>query len=312
MNIFDDFKFNSIKELIKKFPDEQTCIDYLEKILWNGEPVSPYDKTAKVYKCKNNRYKCSKTKKYFTVKSITIFKNSNISLQDWFITIWFYTSHKCGLSSMQLHRDTEITQKTTWFMLKRLKECSAFENGHTLGNEVEADETYVGGKNRNRHADKKVKHSQGRSHIDKVPVFGMIERGGKVNATVVPSVTNDELQPRILKSVNIFGKLFTDEWGAYNGLDKYYDHSRVNHGGKQYVDGNTHTNTIENFWSNFKRAIIGVYRVVSKQHLQRYVDEFVFRYNTRKMTPRERFIHLISNVKGCCLTYNQLITRSRL
>ena len=312
MNIFDDFKFDSVKTLIKTFPDEQTCIDYLEKIIWNGEPVSPYDNTAKVYRCKNNRFKCSKTKKYFTVKSITIFKNSNISLQDWFIGIWFYTSHKCGLSSMQLHRDTELTQKTTWFMLKRLKECSAFENGHILDNEVEVDETYVGGKNRNRHADKKVKHSQGRSHIDKVPVFGMIERGGKVNATVVPSVTNDELQPRILKTVNIFGKLFTDEWGAYNGLDKYYDHSRVNHGGKQYVDGNAHTNTIENFWGNFKRAIIGVYRVVSKQHLQRYVDEFVFRYNTRKMTPRGRFIHLISNVEGCSLTYNQLISRSRL
>lgn len=312
MNIFEDFKFNSVKSLIKTFPDEQACIDFLEKIIWNGEPVSPYDKTAKVYKCKNNRYKCGKTKKYFTIKSITIFKNSNISLQDWFVALWLYTSHKCGLSSMQLHRDTELTQKTTWFMLKRLKECSAFENGHILDNEVEADETYVGGKNRNRNANKKVKHSQGRSHTDKVPVFGMLERNGKVNASVVSTVTNDELQTKILKTINVFATLFTDEWGAYNGLDKYYEHSRVNHGIKQYVDGNAHTNTIENFWGNFKRAIIGVYRVVSRQHLQRYVDEFVFRYNTRKMTPRGRFIHLISNIKGCNLSYKQLIMKSKL
>ena len=180
MNIFDDFKFNSVKSLIKTFPDEQACIDFLEKIIWNGEPVSPYDKTAKVYKCKNNRYKCGKTKKYFTVKSITIFRNSNISLQDWFIAMWLYTSHKCGLSSMQLHRDLELTQKTTWLLLNKLRKSSSFENGHILANEVEIDETYVGGKNKNRHSNKKFKNSQGRSLKDKTPVFGMIERGGKV------------------------------------------------------------------------------------------------------------------------------------
>nr|WP_161531415.1 IS1595 family transposase [Riemerella anatipestifer] len=312
VNIFNEFKFNSLKALMNTFPDEQSCIVFLEKILWNGNPVSPFDKTAKVYRCSNNRYKCSKTKKTFTVKSVTIFKNSNISLRDWFIGIWLYTSHKCGLSSMQLHRDTELTQKTTWFMLKRLKECSAFENGQGLENEVEVDETYVGGKNKNRHANKKVKHSQGRSYLDKIPVFGMLERGGKVNANVVSNVTNNELQSRILRTVNIFSDLYSDEWGSYNGLDMFYNHSIVNHGNKQYVNGNAHTNTIENFWSNFKRAIIGVYRVVSRQHLQRYVDEFVFRYNTRKMTPRGRFIHLITNIKGCNLTYNQLILRSRL
>ncbi|WP_409258623.1 IS1595 family transposase [Riemerella anatipestifer] len=310
--MFNEFKFNSLKALMNTFPDEQSCIVFLEKILWNGNPVSPFDKTAKVYRCSNNRYKCSKTKKTFTVKSVTIFKNSNISLRDWFIGIWLYTSHKCGLSSMQLHRDTELTQKTTWFMLKRLKECSAFENGQGLENEVEVDETYVGGKNKNRHANKKVKHSQGRSYLDKIPVFGMLERGGKVNANVVSNVTNNELQSRILRTVNIFSDLYSDEWGSYNGLDMFYNHSIVNHGNKQYVNGNAHTNTIENFWSNFKRAIIGVYRVVSRQHLQRYVDEFVFRYNTRKMTPRGRFIHLITNIKGCNLTYNQLILRSRL
>ena len=188
MNIFDDFKFNSVKSLIKTFPDEQTCIDFLEKIIWDGEPVSPYDKTAKVYRCKNNRYKCSKTKKYFTVKSITIFRNSNISLQDWFLAIWYYASHKCGLSSMQLHRDLELTQKTTWLLLNKLRKSSSFENGHILANEVEIDETYVGGKNKNRHSNKKFKNSQGRSLKDKTPVFGMIERGGKVNSKVVKSI----------------------------------------------------------------------------------------------------------------------------
>ena len=307
MNIFDDFKFNSVKSLIKTFPDEQTCIDFLEKIIWDGEPVSPYDKTAKVYKCKNNRYKCGKTKKYFTVKSITIFRNSNISLQDWFLAIWYYASHKCGLSSMQLHRDLELTQKTTWLLLNKLRKSSSFENGHILANEVEIDETYVGGKNKNRHSNKKFKNSQGRSLNDKTPVFGMIERGGKVNSKVVKSTTANELIPIILRNVELGDTTYTDEWMAYTDLGKYFDHSKVNHGAKQYVVDNAHTNTIENFWSQLKRAIVNPHRFVSSKHLQRYVDEFVFRHNTCKMQTKERFIHLITNIKGSNLTYKELI-----
>lgn len=307
MDILAQFNFKSLIELIQTFNNEQKCISFLETILWNNQPVSPFDKTSKVYKCANNQYRCRNTGKYFNVKKNTIFEGGKISLQKWFAAIWLYTSHKVGLSSMQLQRELNLTQKTTWFLLQKLRNCSGFENKHTLDNEVEIDETYVGGKNKNRHYDKKVPRSQGRSYKDKVPVLGMIERGGKVVAHVVQSVNADELVPILLKTINIFSTVYTDEWGAYNDLHKYFEHYIVNHGKKEYVNGNATTNNIENFWGNLKRGIIGVYRVVSKKHLQRYVNEFVFKRNTYKHKPNERFMHLISNVTGYKLTHQQLI-----
>lgn len=309
MNIFNELKIRSVLELADAFPNEKTCIDFLEKIFWDGNPVSPFDKSSKVYKCKGNKYKCKNTGKYFTIRNIGIFKNSNLKLRKWFAAIWLFTSHKGGLSSMQLQRELNVTQKTTWFILQRLRECSKFENNHTLSGEVEIDETYVGGKNKNRHADKKVKHSQGRSFKDKTPVLGMIQRGGKVVAHVVKSVSAEQLEPFILKTIDAFQTVYTDEWKAYNDLNLYYDHSIVNHGKKEYVNGNTSTNCIENFWGNLKRAIIGVYRVVSRKHLQKYVYEFVFRHNTRKMSTSECFMYLLSNVKGCNLSYKQLMVK---
>jgi transposase-like protein len=264
---------------------------------------------AKVYKCKGNKYKCKNTGKYFTIKNIGLFKNSNLKLIDWFIAIWLFTSHKGGLSSMQLQRELNVTQKTAWFILKRLRECSKFENKHTLSGEVEIDETYVGGKNKNRHADKKVKRSQGRSFKDKVPVLGMIQRGGKVIAHVVKSVGADQLEPIIFKTIDAFETVYTDEWKAYNNLHEFYNHSIVNHGKKEYVNGNTSTNCIENFWTRVKGAIIGVYRVTSKKHLQLYMNEFVFKHNTRQMSPSERFMHFISNVKGCNLSDERLMAK---
>jgi len=308
MNIFDDYKFKSVKELIRAFPDEQSCINFLEKALWDGTPVSPFDETSKVYKCTGNRYKCKKTGKYFNIRSVGIFKNSNVKLQDWLIAIWLFVSHKGGLSSMQLQRELGLTQKTTWFMLQRIRQCAQFENTHILSNEIEVDETYIGGKNKNRHANKKVKYSQGRSAIDKVPVFGMIERKGKVIARVVGSTTMEELEPIIMRGVDFIETraIYSDEWSAYNELRRIYNHEIVNHGKRQYVDGKAHTNSIENFWGNLKRGIIGIYRFISKKHLQKYIDEFVFRHNTRKLTPRDRFIHLVSNVFIGCLTYGKL------
>ena len=145
-------EFNTILDLIKAFPDEQSCIDHLESLRWiNGNVVSPFAPSSKVYKCANNRYRCKDTSKYFNVKTSTLFDNSKIELQKWFLAIWLVTSHKKGISSIQLSKDIGVTQKTAWFMLQRIRNCFGFDNDNDLSNEVEVDETYVGGKNKNKH-----------------------------------------------------------------------------------------------------------------------------------------------------------------
>tara|TARA_R110001606_G_scaffold335079_1_gene483061 strand:- start:252 stop:1169 length:918 start_codon:yes stop_codon:yes gene_type:complete len=298
--------FNSILELINAFPNEQSCIDHLEKLRWNENVVSPFDNTSKVYNCKGNKYKCKNTGKYFNVRTQTIFDNTKMPLQKWFLAIWLVTSHKKGISSLQLGRDLDITQKSAWFMLQRIRKCFGIDNDTQLSNEVEVDETYVGGKNKNRHANKKVKNSQGRSAKDKTPVVGMVERGGKVTARTVENVKSVTLTAEIIRNVKESATLYSDEWLGYKGVSRIYDHSIVKHNQGQYVNGRVHTNTIEGFWSLLKRGIFGIYHFTSKKHLQMYVDEFVFRYNTRKGSESDRFNLLLNNIENR-ITYKELI-----
>lgn len=297
--------FKSILELFEAFPDEQSCIDHLERLRWNGFVVSPFDSLSKIYKCKGNKYRCKNTGKYFNVKTNTLFDNTKVPLRKWFAAIWLVTSHKKGVSSLQLSRDIDVTQKTAWFMLQRIRKCFGIENNNELANTVEMDETYVGGKNKNRHADKKIEHSQGRSVKDKTPVFGMVERGGKLNAKVVPNTNCSTLTKETVKFVKD-ALVYTDEWWGYRSIKQLFHHEIVNHKSKEYVRANIYTNTIEGFWSLLKRGIIGIYHFTSKQHLQRYVDEFVFRYNTRKQTECARFNLLLQNTEHR-LTYKSLI-----
>lgn len=298
-------EIKSVLDLINAFPNEATCIEHFEKIRWEGVTVSPFDPTSKVYKTKVG-YMCKNTGKNFNVKTNTIFDNTKMPLQKWFLAIWIVTSHKKGISSLQLGRDLDITQKSAWFMLQRIRNCFGIENNNMLDNEVEADETYVGGKNKNRHNIKKVEGSQGRSAKDKTPVVGMVERNGKLNARKVDNVQSATLTREIVANVKESASLYTDEWLGYKGVSRIYDHSIVKHNSGQYVNGRIHTNTIEGFWSLLKRGIFGIYHFTSKKHLQMYVDEFVFRYNTRDTTASMRFDLLLAN-SNKRLTYKQLI-----
>lgn len=289
----------SIFELTQTFSTEQDCIEYYEDLRWNGIVVSPFDPTSTVYKCSNNKYRCKNTGKYFNVKTGTMFENTKISLRKWFLSIWLVTSHKKGISSMQLAKDIGVTQKTAWFMLQRIRACFVIENNNELEGIVECDETFIGGKNKNRHKDKKVPHSQGRSFKDKVPVMGMLQRGGKMNAYVVDDTKRKSIQPLIYRYVNPETTiLISDEWWAYKGLDKFYTHNVIDHSKKEYVslqDNNIHTNNIEGSWNILKRSVSGMYNHVSKRHLQKYVDEFVYRFNLRKVSDQEKFRYLLSN-----------------
>jgi len=301
-----NIEFQSVIQLINAFPTEEICIAHLEEMRWNGNVVSPFDATSKVYKCKNGKYLCRNTNKYFNVKTATLFDNTKVKLQTWFVAIYLVTAHKKGISSLQLGRDLNVTQKTAWFMLQRIRNCFGIENNSTLNNDVEIDETFIGGKNNNRHASKKVENSQGRSVKDKTPVMGMIERNGKLVAKKVEDTKAKSLTPEIIKHVKNATNVFTDEWLGYKSLHRIYNHSFIKHQANEYVNGNVHTNTIEGFWSLLKRGLIGIYHSVSKKHLQKYVDEFVFRYNTRVNGECNRFNLLLTNSNNR-LTYKMLI-----
>ena len=282
--------------LSENFPDEESCIRYFEKMRWGDEVISPYDSNSKVYKCGNGKYKCKNTGRYFDVKTGTAFANTKLPMKAWFYAMMLFLSHKRGVSSCQLARDLGITQKTAWKMLHKIRQYMEMENSHTLSGDVEIDETFVGGKNINRHKDKKVEKCQGRSYKDKVPVFGILERGGNLFAKVVPNTQAKTLVPIVKKNVDVGSSVYTDGW-SYKGLEKKYTQMSVDHGKHFYGmilvtdDGEIieiTTNRIENAWSVFKRTIKGTYIHVSKKYLQRCVDEFVFRFNTRKISKYER------------------------
>ena len=287
---------NTLAEVVSVFKDEDTCMRYLEKRIWHGKPVSPFDKESRVYKCQGHMYKCRNTGKLFNVRYGTMFHRSSVPLQKWFIAIWLFMHHRKGISSVQLSKDIGVTQKTAWNMLHRIRECFGDVNGTKLDGVVQIDETFVGGKNKNRHWDKKVKNSQGRSFKDKTPVFGMLQKKGKVVAKVVKDTKAGTLRKEINKTIRAGSTVFSDEWN-YGNLNRKYNHSFVDHKRKQYVSGEVTTNGIESFWATLKRGIIGIYHHVSRKYLQRYVDEFVFRYNTRNFEPQNNFGLFLRNTR---------------
>lgn len=286
----------SLISFILQFPDEESCVKYLEQIRWGDKVVSPFDADSKVYKCANGKYKCRNTGKYFDVKTGTVFSGTKIPLRKWVFAMFLFISHKRGISSCQLARDLGVTQKTAWNMLHKIRAFMKSQNNQQVSGDVEIDETFVGRKNKNRHKDKKVEKCQGRSFKDKSPVFGVLQRNGNVSAVVVPNTKASTLKPLIVKMIRDGSNVFTDGW-EYSGMEQYnqysVDHSRSLYGLEVVTeDGeviNACTNGIENVWSHFKRMVFGTYYKVSKEHLQKYVDEFVFRFNTRKISEIERF-----------------------
>lgn len=289
---FDDFS-----NFHKAFPSEKHCIKFLEKKRWPKGVVSPYDPKSKVYKRGDGKYRCGTTGKNFNVRVGTIFHSTKLPLWKWFFAIYMITSRKKGLSAKQLTRDISVTEKTAWMMLHKIRSAFIY-NGGLLTGEIEIDETFVGGKNQFRHMDKKMGTSRGRSHEDKVAVMGMLQRGGKVVCKVTGNTQSSSLTQPILDNIDRDAMLYLDEWQGYNPIKKIYKHKIVDHGKNQYVNGDATTNHIEGFWgTNCKRAISGCYHTISGAHMHRYFDEFSFRYNSRKVTDKERFEEFFNNIE---------------
>ena len=300
-------KFKSVLELLKVLPSEQACIKHFEKLRWNGIITSPFEPNSKVYKCANNRYKCKNTGKYFNVKSGTALESSKIELRNWLYVLYNFVNHKKGISSYQLARSMKITQKSAWFMLHRLRlgfECPIFKT--MLKGVVEIDETFIGGKNKNRHWDKKTPKCQGRNWKDKIPVLGILERGGNLITKVVPNTQQKTLEPIIKENVKLGSVLYSDDWYRHSSLSKTFNHKIVNHSAKQYTNGDVSVNSIESFWTFPKRSIYGSYHRISRKHSQKYMDEFTFRFNTRKYDEEDRFNLTLSSMVGKRMTYQQL------
>ena len=312
--------FKNIMDLIKFFNTEEKCHQFLKSILWANGKKCPKCGGCNIQEYKSNfkKNRCADCKFDFSIIKGTIFDDSRLPLQKWFMAIYLLNSSKKGVSSVDLAEKIDITQKSAWFMLHRLRNSAntPFFN-EPLKNEVEIDEAYLGGKAENKHMKKRIalkgKHN-------KAVVLGMVERGGNVKAIQVENSQSNTLQTEIYKNVEEGSTIYTDEHKAYHSISNRYNHKQVNHSVGEYVkvenrekrgDNRTafkiHTNTIEGYWGLVKRGIYGIHHWVSKKHLQKYLNSYSFVYNTRYSANNDRFITFLENVVGNKLTYNQLI-----
>lgn len=302
-------EFKNLKECLQKFSDEDVCRKYMEEMRWGGSPFCPHcSSSVTPYRLKDGKtFRCASKgcRKNFTVTVGTVFENSKVKLSTWIAAIYLATAHKKGISSIQLSKDLGITQKTAWFVMHRVRLIMGDPEPEPMENIVEIDETYVGGKFANMNRKRRKKYQE--QCIDnKTAVMGFVEREGKGRLTVIGGNTFKE---SVRENVGKEAIVITDSHLGYIGLgSEYRQHLSVNHSIMQFRDGLAYTNSVEGFFSCLKRSILGIYHSVSPKHLQRYCNETAYRYNTRKISDKERFQQTISNVEGR-LKYNQLINK---
>ena len=305
-------KFNNIISLTSYFNTKEKCQQAIIESRWSdGDVVCPYCGHHHCSKRGDGRFRCNHCLKNFSCLVGTIFENTKLPLIKWFVAMYLISSHKKGVSSHQLSRDLDITQASAWYMLQKIRLLYPQSDAEAFEGTVECDEVYIGGKEKWKHKSMRTPHTQGRSTKTKTPVFGLMERTSiedekgdvipmsYVHAFVVEKTDKATLQPIIKQFVAEGSTIITDELNAYIGLEEIgYGHNIVNHGAEQYAIGDIFTNTIEGFWSHFRRMITGCYHDVSDEHLQQYIDEAVYRWNTRKMDESERFAHMFAKSIG--------------
>jgi transposase-like protein len=304
----------TLVEAVRYFSDLDVCTEFVAKLRWPEGPVCPecqgrehsYLTTRRVWKCKS-------CKKQFSVKKGTIFEDSPIPLDKWLVAIWMVANCKNGISSLELSRTVGLTQKSAWFVLHRIRlamQIGSFEKYvDKFDGAVEVDETLIGGKARNLKLARRRELAKSNVKIGprtgKTAVMGFRQRDGQIAVTVIDNIKKDALQKEVRRRVKSGATVISDELGSYRGLDQHYEHLVINHAEK-YVDGQVHTNGIENFWSLLKRGLGGTYISVRPFHLFRYLDEQVYRYNNREDADLERLNGVLENIAGKRVTYREL------
>lgn len=305
----------NLKQLIRKFNTEAKCREFLAMQRWGGKPVCPHCNHDRVYVINEGKgYKCANKECYkkFTVTVGTVFESSNIPLTTWFPAMYLIASHKKGISSVQLAKDLGVTQKTSWFMLHRIRESLKVNKPEMLSGVVEVDEAYMSRKFGSEY--KAIDPETGEVLEQKAKpiaskrgaVIGMIERMGDIRVVATSNATAKEIGDAVRKNVHPDTMLFTDESRKYINQLNRYRRQHVNHSSGEWVRGIVHTNNVEAFWSVMKRGVYGTYHQISFKHLQAYCDEFTYRYNSRKIKDGERFAITLTHIEGR-LTYKRLV-----